>query len=125
MVGTKRGHQLADSLLMSGDFGWFCPDCPIVVINSTDVSARLAHTLPKWDVGTEFAVLGIVDLDAIPAKKRHLPLGADNNPIPLVQFTRVTGQETTERSAHPHAPRPSQHPGSRQQTSTAKKRRRR
>jgi hypothetical protein len=36
--------------------------------------------------GGEFAVLGLVDLDAIPNDKKHLSLGDEGNPIPLVQF---------------------------------------
>jgi hypothetical protein len=125
MIGTRRGRHLADSFLIGGDFGWFCPPCPTVVINPTDVSAHLTHSLPQWDVGTEFAMLGIVDLEAIPPDKQHLPLGADDNPIPLVEFTRVTRQQTAERSARLQAPQPPQHRGSTQRTSTGKKRHRR
>ena len=42
--------------------------------------------MPHWDVGNEYCVEGIVDLDAIPEDKRHLPLGAEGNPIPLIEF---------------------------------------
>ena len=41
---------------------------------------------PHWDVGNEFCVEGIVDLDAIPEHKRHLPIGDENNPMPLIEF---------------------------------------
>jgi len=30
--------------------------------------------------------MGIVDLDSIPEEKKHLQLGIDENPIPLVEF---------------------------------------
>jgi hypothetical protein len=42
-----------------------------------------------WKVGSEFLVLGIVDLDAIPASKRHLPIGDPDNPLPLVRFSET------------------------------------
>jgi hypothetical protein len=42
--------------------------------------------MPHWDVGNEFCVEGIVDLDAIPEHKRHLPIGGAENPIPLIEF---------------------------------------
>ena len=37
----------------------------------------------------EFAVLGVVDLEAMPPGKEDIPLGDDDNPIPLVQFTNI------------------------------------
>jgi len=43
----------------------------------------------RWDVGEEYAILGLVDLDAIPEEKEYLPLGSDENPIPLVEFTNI------------------------------------
>ncbi len=47
----------------------------------------LSHSLPHWNVGNEFAVLGIVNMDAVPENERDVPLGDDDNPIPLVEFT--------------------------------------
>jgi hypothetical protein len=43
--------------------------------------------------GSKFAVLGLVDLEAIPDDKKHLSLGDEGNPIPLVQFLN-TGKRT-------------------------------
>jgi hypothetical protein len=59
MIATRRGPKLADSFVTGSDFGWFCRNCPTVVINPRDVSALLQHSLPHWDVGSTFAVLGI------------------------------------------------------------------
>ena len=42
--------------------------------------------MPHWDVGNEFCVEGIVDLDAVPEHKRHLPIGDENNPLTLIEF---------------------------------------
>jgi len=100
MIATRRGQKIADSFIVGGnDMGWFCTHCPTVVINPEELSDMLQHGLPNWDVGNEFTVLGIVDLDAIPEEKQHLPLGDDDNPIPLVQFTTVSRKTAPGRPA--------------------------
>jgi hypothetical protein len=93
LVDTNRGQQSADSLIIGNDMGWFCARCPTVVINPEEVSEFLVHSLPNWNVGTEFAVLGLVDVAAIPEEKGDLPLGGDDNPIPLVAFTNVAQEK--------------------------------
>lgn len=92
LVATRRGRTVTDSFLVATDFGWFCAACPTVVIDPADVQNFLSFGKPDWDTGSEFAVLGVVDLAAIPPEKAHLALGDDNNPIPLVQFTNVVSK---------------------------------
>jgi hypothetical protein len=72
--------------MMGNTMGWFCPACPILVVNMSELESDLQHSLPHWNVGEEVAVLGLVDLDAIPEEKQHVELGSDENPIPLVRF---------------------------------------
>ncbi len=31
-VATRRGSQLTDTFMLSGDFGWYCEACPTVVV---------------------------------------------------------------------------------------------
>ena len=50
------------------------------------------HPLPHWDVGGKFVLAGIVNVDAIPEEKQDLPLGGDDDPIPLVEFTKVSDE---------------------------------
>jgi hypothetical protein len=90
-VATRRGSRMTDTFMISSDFGWFCEDCPTVVINPASVGEMLSFSRPDWDSGDAFALLGLVDLDAVPEDKSHLPLGDDDNPIPLVEFTAVSG----------------------------------
>jgi hypothetical protein len=104
LVVTRRGEEIADSFFIGNEMGWFCPRCPTVVINPEDVREFLTHGLPKWDIGTEFVVAGIVDLDAIPEEKLHLPLGHEDNPVPLVEFTNVS-DERTQREREEEQPR--------------------
>jgi len=47
-----------------------------------------------WNIGSEYIVLGIVDLDAIPASKRHLPPDP-NNPLPLIEFIDISKSTKT------------------------------
>lgn len=87
LIATRQGKRIADSFIMGSDFGWFCLRCPTLVINTNQVSQMLRHSLPHWNVGNEFAVMGIVNMDAVPENQRDVPLGDDDNPIPLVEFT--------------------------------------
>jgi hypothetical protein len=89
MVLTRRGDQTTDSFMTNSDKGWFCTQCPVLLLNSQHLVEALPFGLPKWDVGNEFAVAGIVNLDAIPPEKEHLPIGAPGNPIPLVEFSNL------------------------------------
>jgi len=58
-----------------------------VVINTKELGQMFQAQLPQWDVGSELAVMGIVNLAAIPKEKERIPLGDPGNPIPLVRFT--------------------------------------
>jgi len=98
LVATRRGKELTDNFIVGSDMGWFCARCPTVVINPEEVSALLMHPLPRWDIGTGFAVVGIINLDAVPEEKRDLPLGDDDNPIPLVEFTNVSHDKASRRA---------------------------
>jgi hypothetical protein len=99
LIATRRGKKITDSFVVGNDMGWFCTHCPTVVINPEELSDMLQHGLPHWDIGNEFTVLGIVDLDAIPEEKQHLPLGDDDNPIPLVEFTTTPSATARGRPA--------------------------
>jgi len=92
VIAKREGEVTDDFIIGGGDIGWFCPRCPTVVINLEKVREFLMHPLPHWDVGGEFVLAGIVDLDAIPEEKQDLPLGGDDNPIPLVEFTKVSDE---------------------------------
>ena len=117
VIGTRRGGQITDSFLMGRDFGWFCPRCPTVVIDPTQVKRQLEHALPHWDTGTDFAVVGLANLDAVLPEKDDVPLGDEDNPIPLVRFLTPRRQRGP---AQPGAPR---RPASGRKKPKSKKRR--
>jgi hypothetical protein len=120
-IATRRGSRPTDTFLASGDFGWYCEDCLTVVINPAEVGEMLSYSKPGWDTGEAFAVLGLVDLNAVPEDKQHLPLGDDDNPIPLVEFTAVSGKP----GARPAGRRRSKRSGSKRSKSKRRKRKRR
>jgi hypothetical protein len=93
LIATRHGRNIADQFMIGSDFGWFCPNCPTVVINPHQVKEFLSFGKSGWDIGSEFGVMGIIDLDAVPPDKRNIPLGDDDNPIPLVEFANVTSRE--------------------------------
>ena len=77
----------------------FCQKCPVVVFDIEQL-AEAAILGIKGDKNLRYIVGGIVDLDAIPKEKRHLEIGCDENPVPLVRFlpdlnksTKVSGKQ--------------------------------
>jgi len=51
---------------------------------------ELVSQSDKFSTSLEFAVLGIVDMSAIPEDKKGIPIGGNDNPIPLVEFTNLS-----------------------------------
>jgi hypothetical protein len=62
----------------------FCNDCPVVVFDLAIVekAAKLAIRGDQF----KYLIAGIVDLESIPDDKKHLEIGIDENPVPLVRF---------------------------------------
>ncbi len=96
MLLTRRGDQTTDSFMTNSDEGWFCTQCPVLLINPQPLAEIHSFGIPKWDFGDEFAVVGIVNLDAIPPDKEHLPIGDPGNPIPLVEFSNLRDSDTAQ-----------------------------
>ena len=90
--------------MMGTGAGWFCQACPTLVMNTDELSEMLGHPRPHWDVGDEFSVLGIVDLDAVPPERSGLPLGDEDNPIPLIPLIELAGEATAAGDGRPRGP---------------------
>ena len=89
LMFVKRVME-ADPYLTSNNGGWFCPNCPVVVLDHDEfIDAVLAASGTK---ARRFVVVGVVDWKAIPEEKKHLPLGDDDNPIPIVEFLDIIEQ---------------------------------
>lgn len=87
VMATRRHGQL-ETFLVGNNGGHFCSGCATVVLESTEFAEAAAAALGPMR-GAEFAVLGLVDLEAVPKEKSRIPFGADGNPIPLVGFTNL------------------------------------
>ena len=98
-VTTRRGKRVSDSFIIGGKFGWFCKSCPTVVLNRDEIAKMFSFQKSGWNVGSEYFVLGIVDLDAIPVSKRNLPIGDPNNPLRLIEFREIA--RPTKSAKHP------------------------
>jgi hypothetical protein len=63
----------------------FCESCPVVVFDSDRVeeAARLGI---RGDTNLRYLIGGIVNFNAIRQDKRHLEMGTEGNPLPLVHF---------------------------------------
>jgi len=63
----------------------FCMKCPVVVFDK-DKLDQAALLGIRGKINVSYRVGGIIDLNAIPDNKKHLPIGTDENPMPLVRF---------------------------------------
>lgn len=48
----------------------------------------------KGDKNLRYVIAGIVDFNAIPEDKRHLEIGIEGNPVPLVDFLPDLSRKT-------------------------------
>jgi len=62
--------------------GWFCSECPTVVIDQERARGALGRTLAEE---TAFAVLGFVESETIPSSQAHLPWSQIES-LPIVIF---------------------------------------
>jgi hypothetical protein len=97
MVAVRDKGEF-ETLITGNDGGSFCPQCPVVVLDY-EVFGKIASVgRDRGARAMELAVIGIVNLDAVPEEKRNLVLGGDDNPIPLVQFIHDSDEERSDQS---------------------------
>ena len=84
---TDKGAFLTN---LSGSH--FCEKCPIVVFDKEKVSQAALLGI-KGNKNLRYTISGILylysfgrSIDAVPEHKRHLEMGTEGNPLPLVQF---------------------------------------
>lgn len=95
---TNEGEFMSN---MTGSH--FCESCPVIVFDSDKVeqAARLGI---RGDKNLRYLIGGIVNFNAIPQEKRHLEIGIEGNPVPLVHFlpdlnkTTVVNEKKTGRN---------------------------
>lgn len=77
---TDEGEFMTN---MSGSH--FCNNCPVVVFDKKQIEEAAILGI-RGDENLKYTIVGIVDLKSIPKEKKHLELGIDENPLPLVHF---------------------------------------
>lgn len=84
-VATRQSRRQGENFMMSGDFGFYCPACPTVVVDPEKLGQLFYAGAQKWDMGDASIVLGLIDLNAIPEEQRHVPFD-ELEELPLVPF---------------------------------------
>lgn len=87
-----------DSFVMGNDFGYFCLNCPVVVVDY-DSFSDLLIAANKVTPTSRFIVAGMVDLDAIPEEKSRVPIGSQDNQVPLVEFIKPSKTPTSVKNS--------------------------
>jgi len=104
-----------ETLMMGHDGGFFCQDCPTVVVDSLTVDELMESHAQRVGYAegeyVKYALMGIANLAAIPEEKKDIPLGGDDNPIPFIKFEPGSNksnrsQKRKERTVGRNAPCP-------------------
>lgn len=109
LVATRSERELGDEFMMSGTFGYLCANCATAVFHIPDLVEMLyvgTEGKPDWEVGPMFAVLGLVNLDAIPPEQADVPID-ELDDYPLVPYRAYTGpaQKRPPRRKRPRKPK--------------------
>lgn len=83
MLFVKHGREV-DPFLTGNPGGYFCAACPVVVLDAKEFE-QSSHAVLGGRSG-QFAVAGIVNIDALPEDQRDAVFADDDTPIPLVEF---------------------------------------
>ncbi len=88
VLGARQNGKPTVSVV-GNDGGHFCSNCPVVVLDH-DEFAEFSRLAVRGTNDVQFAVLGLVDFDAVPSEKRNRPFVEPDNPIPVVRFTNLS-----------------------------------
>jgi hypothetical protein len=62
LVATWRGRRIAGRLMMSGDFGWFCGECTMVVLTNQEVAFIVYGAWLETSYGLGLGTLGLASV---------------------------------------------------------------
>jgi len=104
IMAVRSGKEIT-TLGVGNDYGSFCPECPVVVLDRKGFERSVEGIVkenPDWKMSGDvsLAVIGIVNMDTVPEDQRHLPMVSDGNPIPLVEFLREIDTANKSESWH-------------------------
>ena len=87
MMAVRKKADI-QPFIVGNDAAYFCSACPVVVLDHGEFE-RLAALSMRTSKDVQFLVLGLIDLEAVPAEKRNVRFDDDTNPVPLVKFTNL------------------------------------
>lgn len=102
LLAVKTKEEV-ESFIIGNDGGYFCPNCPVVVLDANVFSSMVAIT-PGVRRSAKFIIVGLVNLGAVPEDKKSLPFGGDDNPIPLVKFLNYEKNSEADNKRLPFEP---------------------
>jgi len=103
-IAVVSGKEIT-TLITGNDAGSFCPECPVVVLDRKgfeQVMEDIVKERPDWGMSGDlrYIVIGLVDTDAVPEDKRHLPAGDEDNPITVVEFLQEIDTANRNEGRH-------------------------
>jgi hypothetical protein len=85
LLTRRRPLDATQAYVAAGEkLGRFCRRCPSAVLSESVLEERLQALYPGASKAS-YALIGIIDVDAIPPDQRHLPLN-EVDPLPLREF---------------------------------------
>ncbi len=84
LMGIRYSDGETSASMVGCEGGYFCSACPTIVLDNAkfeDMAERSAG-----GPSMAYTVLGLINMDAVPEEKSHLPFDEKDNPIPLVRF---------------------------------------
>ncbi len=85
VVTVDEIDQETDRLLIGGNFGHYCPNCPTVVINPENLTPYQETASREFGSNSGIAVLGRVALEGFTEEENNTPVG-ELESIPIVPF---------------------------------------
>ncbi len=83
----------------------FCKNCPVVVFDIDQIEETVKIGI-RGTRNLHYHLAGIVDLKSIPDDKKHLEIGCDENPVPLVDFLPDLNTTTLVKDKFPRRNEP-------------------
>ncbi len=96
LLMLKNDEEISP-FIVGNEGGHFCPNCPVVVLEK-EIFTKFAGIADSSNDSEAYTITGIIDFDKIPKEKREIPLGEDDNPIPLVEFLNHKSKKESIRN---------------------------
>lgn len=94
-ASTRNGST---TYFAGSDFGWFCLNCPTVLIDRAGVESLLDNLADTGTSVENYVILGLVDLDAAEQGQSDRPIFDMDSPPEVIAFLNSCGGTTVQPS---------------------------